>query len=115
LLADGIEPTRSAASSAQQKKDRPRRAAHHHGRVEVERKEAIERGNAQRAEAEAYIQSVCKEHNLDFEVLKQKAKSDAVGPPKFSAEGELTRLRQLVQMAEADGADAASSRPSSRT
>ncbi len=109
LLADGIEPDKipPPPPPPNKKKIDLEELPTIMERVEVERKEAIERGNAQRAEAEAYIQSVCKEHNLDFEALKQKAKSDAVGPPKFSAEGELTRLRQLVQMAEADGADAA--------
>jgi len=79
-------------------------------RLEVERKHAEDVGKAQRAEAEALLESVCREHNLDINALKQKAKSDAIGPPKFTAEGELSRLRQLVELAEADGADGSAMR-----
>ncbi len=75
-------------------------------RVDVERKQAEDRARSQKAEAEALIESVCREHKIDFAALKQKAKSDAVGPPKFTAEREIARLGELVRLAEADGADA---------
>jgi uncharacterized protein YjbI with pentapeptide repeats len=74
--------------------------------IEKEREAATKQLSAQRAEAEALLDSICKEHNIDLEAAKLKANADSVGPPKFTAEAELARLYGNVQLIEAAGGDA---------
>jgi uncharacterized protein YjbI with pentapeptide repeats len=65
-------------------------------------KDAVER----KAEAEALLESLCKEHGVDLEAAKRKAKEDSVGPPRFTAKGELERLTAMVALIESQGASA---------
>ncbi|NUP06707.1 MAG: DUF2169 domain-containing protein [Polyangiaceae bacterium] len=74
-------------------------------RVERERTQAEEHAAAQRAQAESQLESISKEHNLDLDALKKQAKAEGLGPPKFTAEGELERLGQLADLAESQGVD----------
>ncbi|MFO0550449.1 MAG: DUF2169 domain-containing protein [Polyangiaceae bacterium] len=52
-----------------------------------------------RREAEEQLEAFAKENNLDLAAARQKAKSDRAGPPKFTADGELERLRDLSTLA----------------
>lgn len=74
--------------------------------IERERDEAKKLAAAKKAEADSLIEAFCKEHDIDLEAAKQQAKSETVGPPKFTAQGELDRLRGLVELAEANRMDA---------
>lgn len=64
------------------------------------------RTDKQRAEAERAQRDVlerlgalAKEFDIDLEKLQADAKRDQAGPPKFSAEAELQRLRDMVELA----------------
>lgn len=74
--------------------------------VERDRADADKYVAEQKAQAESTLESLCKEHGIDLEAARAQNKVDQVGPPKFSAEGEIARLRALVTMAESQGMDA---------
>lgn len=108
LLAQGIEPDKIPPPPPPPRKAKDVDLEELPGvldAVERERVDAQVRLAAHRAEQEALLESICKEHDIDLEALKKKAKSETVGPPRFSAAGELARLTEVAVSAEQEGAD----------
>lgn len=65
-------------------------------RTEKRMQEAKEEAYREKEAAEARLREVCKENGLDFDELVEKAKSQAgIGPPTFSADAEIQRMRDL--------------------
>ncbi|MFO0617687.1 MAG: DUF2169 domain-containing protein [Polyangiaceae bacterium] len=73
-------------------------------RTEKRMQEAKEAAYKEKEEAEARLREACRAHGLDFDALVEQAKSRAgIGPPKFTAEGEVKRLRDLYVQSLASG------------
>jgi uncharacterized protein YjbI with pentapeptide repeats len=68
--------------------------------VDEERAAAEERQQELLAEA----RRMCAENNIDFDEVIAAGKRDGAGPPTFSAEGELQKLRDMKELAENAGA-----------
>ena len=49
-------------------------------------------------EAVARARALCEEHGIDFDEAVAKAKKDASGPPRFRADEQMERLRDVVQL-----------------
>src|SRR5262249_17907989 len=56
-------------------------------------------------EAQASARARCEKHQIDFDKLSGRTKKLAGGPPRFSAEKELEKLRDLKTMAENGGVE----------
>jgi len=74
-------------------------------RIEAERAAAEGEANQKRTETLEQLEAACKEYDIDFEALQASAKGERtdVGPPKFTAEGELEKLREQLVLAENAG------------
>jgi uncharacterized protein YjbI with pentapeptide repeats len=51
-----------------------------------------------RADAEERLRAMCLETGQDYDAIVADAKKNAAGPPKFTAKGELQRMRELLQL-----------------
>ncbi|WP_437758611.1 DUF2169 domain-containing protein [Sorangium sp. So ce1389] len=67
------------------------------GRMDREAAELQKGSEAQRKDAEAEARKLCAEQGIDFDALLAKGKREGGGPPKFSADEELARLRELAE------------------
>jgi uncharacterized protein YjbI with pentapeptide repeats len=74
-------------------------------RIEKERTQAEKLAEEKRAEAMSQLESTCKEYDIDLAKLLDESKKDKAGPPKFSAEGEMEKLEQQLQLATNAGLD----------
>ena len=54
---------------------------------------------SKRAEAEARARAECEEQGIDYDALVATAEADIGGPPRFTAEGELQKLRDMLELA----------------
>lgn len=57
------------------------------------------------AEAEAELRKACAEAGRDYDAMVAEGQKGAGGPPKFTARGELQRLRDIVQLSKNAGVD----------
>lgn len=58
---------------------------------------------AQRAQVEAQARKLCTDNGVDYDAILAKNKGDGAGPPKFTAEGELERMNEMLTMAQNGG------------
>ncbi len=56
-------------------------------------------GEAQRVDAMASARALCEKHGIDFTAALEKARKKQGGPPKFTAAGELERMRGIQSRA----------------
>lgn len=63
----------------------------------------LREAEAKRAEAEQTAREFCKQHGLDYDKIVAEQKARQGGPPTFSAEAELARLREATAQARALG------------
>ncbi|MEO7330809.1 MAG: DUF2169 domain-containing protein, partial [Minicystis sp.] len=61
--------------------------------AQIENKRKIEASMRQ-------VEEECAKNGLDFNALREKSRRDAAGPPKFKADDELERLRELHQLSQ---------------
>jgi uncharacterized protein YjbI with pentapeptide repeats len=54
----------------------------------------------QQAQAEEQLQAFAKEYGVDLPALRAKTKGENKGPPKFSADAEIERMRDLLTLAQ---------------
>ncbi|MBW2524988.1 MAG: DUF2169 domain-containing protein [Deltaproteobacteria bacterium] len=52
----------------------------------------------QTAEMERQARELCAAHGVDWDEMVEKARQEAAGPPSFTADGELERLRERAQL-----------------
>lgn len=57
--------------------------------------DAKKTAEAERAKAEEQVRAMCEEEGLSYEQVIADRKKEASGPPKFSAQGELEKLREI--------------------
>lgn len=72
-------------------------------RAEAEQERAIEDARARQRDAEVEARAQCAAMGVDFDALKKQNESG--GPPKFSAEQELERMRDMVTLGKNGGAE----------
>lgn len=71
--------------------------------LEKQAEELTEIGEKKIAEILAEVKEQCRAEGLDFEAIQEKARRDAGGPPKFRAEAELARLRDMATLSDNAG------------
>ena len=74
-------------------------------RAMAERDAKKAEADRERAEVEAQLQAFAKEHDIDLEAARAKAKSEDAGPPRFSADEELERMRDLLELSQNAGTE----------
>ena len=70
-----------------------------------EQEEAAHRETKARSEADEKLTAFCAEHGIDLDAMKQKAKNDQAGPPKFSADHEIEKLEEVMKLSERTGVE----------
>ncbi|WP_437592524.1 DUF2169 domain-containing protein [Sorangium sp. So ce1000] len=83
---------------------RPDELADYAERVELEGAELQKDAEEQQKAAEDEARRLCAEQGIDFDEAVAKGKREGGGPPKFSADEELTRLRELAEVGRKAGA-----------
>ncbi|UQA58339.1 DUF2169 family type VI secretion system accessory protein [Polyangium aurulentum] len=71
--------------------------------LEKQAEELTELGQKKLAQILEEVEAECRAGGLDFAAIQQKARREAGGPPKFSAEAELERLRDMATLSENAG------------
>lgn len=67
--------------------------------VEAELKKAEEerqRASQEQERAEAEARAICEQHGVDYDAMVDKARKEHAGPPAFTADGELDRMRETA-------------------
>lgn len=72
-------------------------------KVEADIEQHQERAERERKEAEAEARRICEQSGIDYEKVMEEARSNAGGPPRFSAREELGKLEQLAADSRAQG------------
>ena len=57
------------------------------------------------AEAETKLRTMCAENGLDYDEIIRKARREKTGPPKFSADKEMEKLRDMAQLSQNAGVE----------
>ncbi|WP_437871002.1 DUF2169 domain-containing protein [Sorangium sp. So ce363] len=83
---------------------RPDELADYAERMEREGAALQKDAEEQRKAAEEEARELCAEQGLDFDEAVAKGKREGGGPPKFSADEELARLRELAEVGRTAGA-----------
>jgi uncharacterized protein YjbI with pentapeptide repeats len=71
--------------------------------LEKQREEAMAKAETARREMEEQLRSICDEHGLDLEAIREQKKKEGRGPPKFSAEREIAQLEELAEVGRKTG------------
>ncbi len=71
--------------------------------LEKEREAAIEKAEVAKREMESQLRSICEEHGLDLDKIREEKKREGSGPPRFSAEREIAQLEELAEVGRKTG------------
>lgn len=71
--------------------------------TEKQAQEAIAEAEAKQKKALDDARKICEENGLDFDKLLADARKEQGGPPKFTAKGEMERLRDLAELSANSG------------
>ncbi|WP_437281263.1 DUF2169 domain-containing protein [Sorangium sp. So ce375] len=99
LLVLGMNPDEKLPREIKRPEEpRPDELADYAERMELEAAELQQDAEAQRKSAEEEARKLCAEQGIDFDEVVAKGKREGGGPPKFSADEELARLRELAEV-----------------
>ncbi len=71
--------------------------------LEAERDQALEQSQSKSRAMQSDLAAFCKEHGIDLSAMQSKARRDNTGPPKFSADEEIEKLRDALELADNAG------------
>jgi len=74
--------------------------------MEAEADKQRAEADKQRAEAEAKARALCAKNGIDYDAVVRQKKREASGPPKFTADAEMERIRGVALRARRAGVDA---------
>lgn len=72
-------------------------------KMEAEADRQRAEADKQRADAEKRAREICAKNGIDYEASVRKGKREASGPPKFSADSEMEKLRGLADLSRRSG------------
>ncbi|WP_437817709.1 DUF2169 domain-containing protein [Sorangium sp. So ce1078] len=99
LLVLGMNPDEKLPREIKRPEEpKPDELADYAERMDLEAAELQKDAEEQRRATEEEVRKLCAEQGLDFDALTAKSKSDGGGPPKFSADEEMARLRELAEV-----------------
>ncbi|WP_437959509.1 DUF2169 domain-containing protein [Sorangium sp. So ce119] len=105
LLMLGINPDdRLPREIERPEEPKPDELAEYTERMELEAEGLEKEAESQRRTAEEEARKLCAEQGIDFDEMVAKGKREGGGPPKFSADEEVARLRELAEAGRKAGA-----------
>jgi uncharacterized protein YjbI with pentapeptide repeats len=106
IRAAGLDPAQWITPPAPEKEVIPEDPVDRAEYVEEAIARAKKTADEAAAEAEARARAACEAAGVDYDAAIARARAEAGGPPKFSAEAELTRLRCIAELLRIGGEDA---------
>ncbi|WP_433935429.1 DUF2169 domain-containing protein [Sorangium cellulosum] len=105
LLMLGMNPDDKLPREIERPEEpKPDELAEYAERMELEAADLQKEAESQRKTAEEQARKLCAEQGIDFDELVAKGKREGGGAPKFSADDELARLRELAEAGRKAGA-----------